>query len=114
LHWAARSGDLQLFKLLREAGVADSTCNTLEPPCSWNSLKLAVYHGNHPLASYITTLEDDIANEHLTAIVKAEQPSMDGSPSRLVDVLSPIEGDRYIQYRCDGCFNVSLVRYDML
>lgn len=113
LHWATRSGDLQLFKLLREAGVPESTCDTLEPLCSWNSLKLAVFHRNESLASYIVTLVDDIADEHPPTTV-GEQPPMDESLSILANVLLPIKGDKHGSYWCDGCFKVSLLTYDML
>jgi ankyrin repeat protein len=114
LHWAARSGNLQLFKLLREAGVAESTRDTLDPPCSWNSLNLAGFHGNESLAKYIMTLVDDIANEHSTATVRGEQPPMDDSLPILADILSPIKGDKHGLYWCSSCFNVSLLKYDML
>ena len=63
---------------------------------------------------HIMTLVDDIADEHPTTAVNGEQPLMGDSPSILADVLSPIEGDGHRGYWCNGCFNVSLLRYDIL
>jgi hypothetical protein len=113
LHWAARSGNVQLFKLLREGGVADSTRDTLEPLCSWNSLKLAVFHQHDSLARCILTHVDGITDEHPTAMEKGKQTLMKESPSILAGILSP-RGDKHGSYSCDGCFNVSLLRYDIL
>jgi ankyrin repeat protein len=111
LHWAARSGNLQLFKLLREVGMTESTCHTAEPLCSWTSLKVAIFHQNTSLAAYIITLVDDIIHEHPKVTAKGEQPLTDHLPStRTRELLPPIESYKHGSYWCDGCFNVSLFR----
>jgi ankyrin repeat protein len=107
LHWAARSGNIQLFKLLRDAGVAESTCDTVDPPNSWTSLKVAIFHRNESLAAYIRTVADDIhiTHEHPKVEVKVKQPLIEDSLSAQTEEVLPFsEGE------CNGCFNVSHIR----
>jgi ankyrin repeat protein len=83
LHWAARTGDYRMLKLLSDAGIKECAVETSEPPGKWTATSIAVFHQNknftteisHDTEDYFATSRteqlDLCTQGHTTAIFRA-------------------------------------------
>ena len=56
LHWAARTGDSRMLKVLSDIGIKERLVDTSEPPGRWTAVSIATFHQNK---NFISKLSHD-------------------------------------------------------
>jgi ankyrin repeat protein len=114
LHWAARSGSFQMFQLLSEAGIKDTPVETLEPPGAWTALSIATFHQNIHLAPETSNESNDLVDRKQTDDMDRGATLDFTMTTRPEKAGCSAKGKKNGDYRCDGCFHVSLTKANIV
>ncbi|RYP15646.1 hypothetical protein DL766_009358 [Monosporascus sp. MC13-8B] len=106
LHWACRSGDACMARLLLGSGLRPSTVVTTTPPAEWTPHAIAVFHQNNTLLSALA------ADPELAASLGGPRPMMmttmtttaTGLPTAAEEAAALGPGQKYHDFSCDGCW----------
>ncbi|KAI9859796.1 MAG: hypothetical protein M1813_006513 [Trichoglossum hirsutum] len=100
LHWAARSGNPQMFQLLSKSGIQDNTVETLEPPGIWTAYSISVFHQNLNFISELSNNRDGSLD------ITPRGVGLDFT-SRTEQEGNFAQGIKHDDRYCDGCLHVS-------
>jgi hypothetical protein len=87
LHWACRSGKLEVVELLIKEGLHSECVTISEPQGQWSPLDIAIFHGHEKMLESLSPIH--------RALIGLE------------DHTTRPHGKRHGSYWCNGCFHVS-------
>jgi ankyrin repeat protein len=103
LHWAYRTGDIELINLLRRHGYSDSSVHTAQPSASWKPVSIGLFHRNPHVESAVH--ESPVHDFAVFGSTCLDTESLSNPESTTYPT-----GFHHEDFLCNECFHVSILQ----